>query len=212
VEERDKHVIIETPRLVLRQYTEADVDNLVELDSDPEVMRYLTGGEPTPRQKIADEIIPFHLAVYGRLDRLGHFAAESAGTGEFLGWFHFRPGRGSTARRQQRAGLLQGRLQRQVVEDGDGGDGVVGPGAGEPPEVPGAEPGAAQVDRPRQAPRQLAQHPRMVEVVVAPRVRGIERVDPPHQPRTHQCHLRPESNCAARATAVNSVAVPWARH
>jgi RimJ/RimL family protein N-acetyltransferase len=88
-------VILETPRLVLRQFTEADVGNLFDLNSDPEVIRYLTGGRPTPRELIRDEIIPFHLAVYNRLDRLGTWAAESAATGEFLGWFHFRPGPGA---------------------------------------------------------------------------------------------------------------------
>jgi RimJ/RimL family protein N-acetyltransferase len=83
-------VILETPRLVVRQFTDDDVDNLFELNSDPEVMRYL--GRATPREKLRGDIIPFHLAVYQRLDRLGTWAAESAATGEFLGWFHFRPG------------------------------------------------------------------------------------------------------------------------
>jgi len=90
------HTILATPRLTVRQFTEDDVDNLFDLNSDPEVMRYLTGGRPTPREVIRDEIIPFHLAIYGRLDRLGTWAAESAATGEFLGWFHFRPGPGTT--------------------------------------------------------------------------------------------------------------------
>jgi RimJ/RimL family protein N-acetyltransferase len=86
------HSILETPRLTLRQFTEDDVDNLSDLNSDPAVMRYLTGGRPTPREQIRDQIIPFHLGVYDRLDRLGTWAAESTATGEFLGWFHFRPG------------------------------------------------------------------------------------------------------------------------
>jgi RimJ/RimL family protein N-acetyltransferase len=88
----DIHIILETPRLALRQLTEDDVDNLFDLNSDPEVMRYITGGRPTPREEIRDQIIPFYLAVYDRLDRLGLWAAESAATGEFLGWFHFRAG------------------------------------------------------------------------------------------------------------------------
>jgi RimJ/RimL family protein N-acetyltransferase len=92
---RDVHIILETPRLALRQFTEDDVENLFHLNRDPEVMRYLTGGRPTPREEIRDQIIPFHLAVYDRLDRLGTWAAESAATGEFLGWFHFRPGHGT---------------------------------------------------------------------------------------------------------------------
>jgi len=84
-------IILETSRLILRQFTGDDVDNLFDLNNDPQVMRYLTGGRPTPREIIRDEIIPFHLAVYERLDRLGTWAAESTATGEFLGWFHFRP-------------------------------------------------------------------------------------------------------------------------
>lgn len=86
------HIIVETPRLTIRQFTEDDADNLFDLNNDPEVMRYITGGKPTPRDVIQDEIIPFHLAVYGQLDRLGTWAADSTATGEFLGWFHFRPG------------------------------------------------------------------------------------------------------------------------
>jgi RimJ/RimL family protein N-acetyltransferase len=89
------HIILETPRLIMRQFTMDDVDNLFDLNSDPEVMRYITGGRPTPREKIRDEIIPFHLAVYDRFDRLGTWATESSATGEFLGWFHFRAGPGT---------------------------------------------------------------------------------------------------------------------
>ena len=85
-------IILETQRLTLRQFTADDVDNLFDLNADPEVMRYITGGRPAPREFLQGEVIPFHLAVYERLDRLGTWAAESAATGEFLGWFHFRPG------------------------------------------------------------------------------------------------------------------------
>ena len=88
------HIILETPRLALRQFTEDDVANLFDLNNDPQVMRYITGGRPTPLEELRDEVIPFHLAVYERLDRLGTWAAESAAR-EFLGWFHFRPGPGA---------------------------------------------------------------------------------------------------------------------
>jgi RimJ/RimL family protein N-acetyltransferase len=76
----DAHIILTTPRLVLRQFTGDDVDNLFSLNSDPEIMRYLTGGRPTPREEIRDRLIPFHLGFYDRLDRLGTWAAESAAT------------------------------------------------------------------------------------------------------------------------------------
>jgi RimJ/RimL family protein N-acetyltransferase len=84
------HIILKTPRRAIRQFAEDDVGNLFDLHSDPEVMRYL--GRAATREVLRDEIIPFHLDVYKRLDRLGTWAAESADNGEFRGWFHFRPG------------------------------------------------------------------------------------------------------------------------
>jgi RimJ/RimL family protein N-acetyltransferase len=81
-------LLLKTPRLAIRRFTQDDVDNLFSLNSDPEVMRYL--GRATPREVLRDEIIPFHLGVYQRFDRLGTWAAESLDNGEFLGWFHFR--------------------------------------------------------------------------------------------------------------------------
>jgi RimJ/RimL family protein N-acetyltransferase len=86
--------VLETERLALRRFTADDIGNLFDLNSDPEVMRYLTGGRPTPREELRERVIPFHLAAYERLDRLGTWAAEASATGEFLGWFHFRPGPG----------------------------------------------------------------------------------------------------------------------
>ncbi len=85
------HVFLETDRLVLRRFTEADVDNLVELDSDPEVMRYLTGGRPTPREDIENDVLPSWLGYYDRYEGFGFWAAIEKSTGDFLGWFHFRP-------------------------------------------------------------------------------------------------------------------------
>jgi [ribosomal protein S5]-alanine N-acetyltransferase len=67
--ERDMRIILTTQRLTIRQFTEDDVDNLFNLNSDPEVMRYL--GRPASRDVLRDEIIPFHLRVYQRFDRLG---------------------------------------------------------------------------------------------------------------------------------------------
>ena len=51
-------VFLETERLVLRRFTENDVDLLFDLDSDLQVMRYLNGGMPTPRGVIEHEILP----------------------------------------------------------------------------------------------------------------------------------------------------------
>jgi len=84
-------IFLETDRLVLRQFTEADVENLFALDSDPDVMRFLNGGKPTPREAIEHELLPGFLDYYKRFAGLGFWAAVEKSTGEFLGWFEFRP-------------------------------------------------------------------------------------------------------------------------
>lgn len=84
-------VFLVTDRLILRRFTEADLDNLVELDSDPVVMRYLSGGPPTPRETIEFDILPYWLDFYSRFDRFGFWAVIEKHSGEFVGWFHFRP-------------------------------------------------------------------------------------------------------------------------
>jgi RimJ/RimL family protein N-acetyltransferase len=84
-------VYLATERLVLRRFTEADADNLVALDGDPEVMRYLNGGAPTPRDVIERETLPRFFSYYEHGDRYGVWAAIEKATGEFLGRFILRP-------------------------------------------------------------------------------------------------------------------------
>jgi RimJ/RimL family protein N-acetyltransferase len=85
------HVFLETERLILRRFTMADEDNLVALDGDPAVMRYNTGGRETPREEIRDDYLPAYLAYYERGEQYGFWAAVEKATGDFIGWFHFRP-------------------------------------------------------------------------------------------------------------------------
>lgn len=89
------HVFAETERLILRRFTESDVDNLVELDADPEVMRYISGGAPTPREVYEDDRLPRYLWYYEQFTGYGFWAAVEKSTGDFLGWFHFRPPEGA---------------------------------------------------------------------------------------------------------------------
>ena len=84
-------VFLETKRLLLRRFSMADVDRLVVLDSDPEVMRYINGGKPTSREEIRNDVLPAFLEYYERFDGYGFWAAIEKSTGDFLGWFHFRP-------------------------------------------------------------------------------------------------------------------------
>ena len=55
--------LIETERLALRRSTADDIDNLVELDSDPQVMRFINGGRPTPRDELENEVLPWILIL-----------------------------------------------------------------------------------------------------------------------------------------------------
>src|SRR5437660_6657996 len=84
-------VFLETERLILRRFTEDDVDNLVELDSDPDVVHFITGGRTTPRDEIENDILPAFLRYYDRYEGYGFWAVIEKASGEFLGWFHFRP-------------------------------------------------------------------------------------------------------------------------
>ncbi|WP_107655896.1 GNAT family N-acetyltransferase [Nocardia suismassiliense] len=85
-------VYLETDRLTLRHFTQHDAELLIELDSDPDVMRYLSGGVPTPPEKIRNETIPRLLAQYEKWNNTyGTIAAHEKTTEEFIGWFILRP-------------------------------------------------------------------------------------------------------------------------
>jgi len=84
-------VFLETERLPLRRFSVDDADYLVDLDADPDVMRFVTGGVPTSRDEIENEVLPAFLGYYERYEGFGFWAVIEKATGEFLGWFHFRP-------------------------------------------------------------------------------------------------------------------------
>jgi RimJ/RimL family protein N-acetyltransferase len=90
-------ILLETDRILLRHLTAADLDNLCSLDADPEVMRYVSGGRPTPRAVIEHETLPSFLSYYARFAGFGFWAAIEKSTGAFLGWFHFRLLRGASS-------------------------------------------------------------------------------------------------------------------
>lgn len=87
-------VLLRTERLTLRQFVVSDVEALVDLDADPEVMRFITGGRPTSRALIESRLLPMYLAQYLAGDEYGRWAAVENWTGAFLGFFHLRPAPG----------------------------------------------------------------------------------------------------------------------
>ena len=87
------HIFLRTERLYLRRFTAADAPLLCELDSDPEVMRHISKGVPTPLATIEKEILPSWLRMYELSDHLGIWAAHETATDRFIGWFLLRPDR-----------------------------------------------------------------------------------------------------------------------
>ncbi|MFD3547094.1 GNAT family N-acetyltransferase [Streptomyces sp. NPDC058655] len=85
------NVFLTTDRIVLRAFTEADVDHLLELHNDPEVMRFINGGRPTSREAIRAQTLPQLLHDHPCFGTRGYWAAEEKDTGVFLGWFELRP-------------------------------------------------------------------------------------------------------------------------
>ncbi len=85
-------IFLETERLILRQFTEDDVNILVELDSDYEVVRYTPDvGKVRDYKVIKTEVLPRFLAFYEQYDGYGCWAAVEKSTQAFIGWFLFRP-------------------------------------------------------------------------------------------------------------------------
>lgn len=73
---------INTTRLILRPVTSADRANLIALEADAEVMRYLNGGQPVPEAGLpnADFLTP-------RGGEPEVLAAHHRASGTFIGWF-----------------------------------------------------------------------------------------------------------------------------
>ena len=79
-----------TERLALRRFTSADAANLLSLDGDPQVMRFLTGTTRSLAQ-IRYEVLPGLAGCHLRFPGFGYWAAETLTGGEFIGWFGLRP-------------------------------------------------------------------------------------------------------------------------
>jgi [ribosomal protein S5]-alanine N-acetyltransferase len=83
-------IFLQTSRLILRQLNEDDLNNLVTLDSDPEVMRFINGGIAISRKAIAENFLPYVMS-YDNQDELGFWAIIDKSSQEFIGWIFLRP-------------------------------------------------------------------------------------------------------------------------
>jgi RimJ/RimL family protein N-acetyltransferase len=77
-----------TSRLTLVPLSEHHLDHEIELDADPEVMRYLGNGRARTREQVEDLHLQ-RLAVAHRVPGLGFWAGFA--DGEFVGWWILEP-------------------------------------------------------------------------------------------------------------------------
>lgn len=78
-----------TERLALRRFIPADAGDLLALDGDPAVMRFLEGRTKSLPQ-IEAEVLPRFLTFHTRYPSFGYWAADLRSDGTFIGWFGLR--------------------------------------------------------------------------------------------------------------------------
>jgi len=76
---------IETERLILRPVLDTDVDGMFELDSNPEVHKYL-GNMPITNKDQAEKYIELLQQQYKERG-IGRWAVIHKETNEFMGWY-----------------------------------------------------------------------------------------------------------------------------
>lgn len=77
---------LQTDRIILRELTMDHMDQMVDLDSDPAVMHFITDGEIRPREHHL-EAIPRLMNYSEKNPGLGLWPAFLKETGEFMGWY-----------------------------------------------------------------------------------------------------------------------------
>ncbi len=77
-------IILETPRLLLREVEESDAEGFFEMDGDPAVARYVGTPPVESREKCLESIrfIQSQYAAYG----IGRWSVVLKETGDFIGW------------------------------------------------------------------------------------------------------------------------------
>lgn len=78
-----------TERLSLREFRASDAGELIRLDGDPRVMKYIADGKPTPRAVI-EQTLRRIAQIYALYPGLGTWRAARRDTGAFIGWFTFK--------------------------------------------------------------------------------------------------------------------------
>lgn len=85
------HIILQTPRLLLRRFTAADAPLILSLNSDPEVLKYLHEPLLETAEHAAEVLHNIILPQY--CNNLGRWAMHVKDSNEFIGWcgLKYRP-------------------------------------------------------------------------------------------------------------------------
>ena len=78
------HIILETPRLILRRFTEADAPLILQLNSDPDVVKYVHEPVLQTEEEAREIIVSIILPQYEL--NLGRWAMHTKADNEFIGW------------------------------------------------------------------------------------------------------------------------------
>ncbi len=79
----------DTKRLTFRRFDEKDAHLLFQLDSDTDVMKYITLGKLKTKKDIRNNILPKIIKSYDSTSHYGIFSAFLKLNGDFIGWFQF---------------------------------------------------------------------------------------------------------------------------
>ncbi len=77
-------IVLETPRLILRQFTQADAPLILSLNSDPEIVKYVH--EPTLKTIEQAEKILTDIILPQYKNNLGRWAIHVKDSMDFIGW------------------------------------------------------------------------------------------------------------------------------
>ena len=85
------NIIFDTPRLILRQFKEADAALILSLNSNPEIVKYVH--EPTLETEAQAEKILLNIILPQYKNNLGRWAIHTKDNMEFIGWcgLKYRP-------------------------------------------------------------------------------------------------------------------------
>ena len=78
-----------TDRMHLKRFNKNHCDLIYQLDSDPDVMKYITLGIPRTKIEAQQYLINRIMKSYNKGDAFGIFAAYLNSTNEYIGWFLF---------------------------------------------------------------------------------------------------------------------------